>query len=138
MTLNTPDFVYAVCLLLCHCIHQDHSDRAMHMISAQTYTCKIRMSMNNNTLCTLPFVGTDREQLFLEHWDNYCQMPFLKPPKDLWIHWQLKPNEARVIFPDCGECFMIDSVKVLCPIQYKMGHFGDFLLSQSLGTVLKK
>jgi len=32
----------------------------------------------------------------------------------------------------------IDSVKVLCPTQHKIGHSGDVLPSQSLGLVLKK
>jgi len=33
---------------------------------------------------------------------------------------------------------LIDWVKVLRPTQYKKGHFGDVLPSQTLGTVLKK
>jgi len=33
---------------------------------------------------------------------------------------------------------LIDGVKVLRLIQHKIGYFGDFLRSQSLGVVLKK
>jgi len=32
----------------------------------------------------------------------------------------------------------IDRVKVLCPTQHKIGHFGDVLPSQSAGIVAKK
>jgi len=33
---------------------------------------------------------------------------------------------------------LIDCVKVLRPTRHTIGHFGHFLLSQSLGEVLKK
>jgi len=37
-----------------------------------------------------------------------------------------------------AEISQIDRVKVLHPTRHKIGHFGDVLPSQSLGTVLKK
>ena len=47
---------------------------------------------------------------------------------------QLRPTQPPIL----KEIRLIDRVKVLCHNWHKIGYFGDVLLSQSLGLVLKK
>ena len=53
-----------------------------------------------------------------------------------WLSNDSNPDTLRFTMPK--ESKLIDWVKVLHPTQHKLGHFGDVIHSQSLGTVLKK
>jgi len=50
----------------------------------------------------------------------------------------ISSSDSSLHEPKAKNHVTIDWVKVLHPIQHKIGHFGDVLPSQSLGIALKK
>jgi len=96
----------------------------MSRITSATLTMTCSLSPTTCTCC-FPSSNT-RSFCFPFSRSNTCIHPAILPLTGI----KNKPSQSIWIE-------LIDQVKVLRPIRHKIGHFGDVLLSQSLGLVLK-